>query len=415
VTAAVGRVGRVVVHNWPLKIAAVVFASLLYVGLVLSQSARTFPGSIPIQTQNQGSDLYVLSDLGDVAGIRYVVPGDLGLRVDASSFTATVDLTGIQPSGKPVPLTVHVVANDPRVQVLDFSPRRITVTIDRVTTRTVPIKAVVQGVPNGFELGDPELAQTSAQVTGPETIVDRAVEADARVTIDPSGIDVNRTVTLVALDASGTQLDNIDLAPSSVQVKVAVFTDRRTRTVPVNPVVTGTPAAGFEVASVSVDPLAVSVQGDANDLSGLDRADTQAVSVSGASSNVTASVPLNLPTGVQALGDGSVTVTVTLRPVTSTRTFQAGLVLVGASPDKVYTLSTDQVLVTIGGSIADLDRLSGATLVLTLDVSGLGDGDHAVPPDANLTTGLTLISVSPSPVTVTVASPASSPAPSASP
>ena len=52
-------------------------------------------------------------------------------------------------------------------------------------------------------------------------------------------------------------------------------------------------------------------------------------------------------------------VTVKLRPVTGTRTFEAGLVLVGARPDLAYELSTDRVLVTIGGSIADLDRLSG--------------------------------------------------------
>ena len=414
-TAAVARAGRVVVHNWPLKIAAIGFAILLYAGLVLSQSARTFPGSVPIQTQNQASDMFVLSDLGVVTGIRYVVPGDLGLRVDAASFTATIDLTGVQPSVKPQSLTVHVTANDPRVQVLDFSPRRISVTIDQVATRTVPIKAVVLGVPNGFELGDPELAQTTAQVSGPESIVERAVEADARVTIDPSGIDVNRVITLVAVDAGGNQLDNVDVAPTSVQVKVAVFTDRRTRTVPVNPVVTGTPAAGFEVASITVDPVAVSVQGDANDLSTLDRADTQPVSVSGASSDTIASVALNLPNGIQALGPGTVTVTVHLRPVTSTRTFQAGLVLVGAAPDKLYTLSTTQVLVTIGGSIADLDRLSGATLVLTLDVSGLPDGSHKIAPSANLITGLSLISVAPSPVTVTIASPPPSPAPSASP
>ena len=414
-TFAVARAGRIVVHNWPLKIGAIAFAILLYVGLVLSQSARTFPGSVPIQTQNQSSEMYVLSDLGVVTGIRYVVPGDLGLRVDAASFTATVDLAGIDPSGKPQSLTVHVTATDPRVQVLDFSPRRITITIDQVTTRTVPIKAVVLGVPNGFELGDPELAQTDAQVTGPASIVNTAVEADARVTIDPSGIDVNRIITLVAVDASGVQLDNVDITPTTVQVKIPVFTDRRTKTVPVNPVVTGTPAAGFEVASITVDPVALSVQGDANDLSTLAQADTQPVSISGASSDTIAGVGLNLPNGIQALGPGTVTVTVHLRPVTSTRTFEAGLVLVGASPDKDYSLSVDQVLVTIGGSIADLDRLSGASLVLTVDVSGLADGSHKIAPAANLTTGLSLISVAPSPVTVTIATPAPSPAPSASP
>jgi YbbR domain-containing protein len=401
-----------IVHNWPLKIASIAFASVLYGGLVLSQSARTFPGSVPIETANQTADMYVLSQLGSVSAIRYVAPENLGLRVDTSTFAATIDLTGVQPSAQPQSLTVHVVATDPRIQVLDYTPRRISVTIDRVTSQTVPIKAVLLSVPPGFELGDPQLSQDTAVVSGPESVVSRVQEAQARVQVDPSGIDVNRTVDLVPVDANGTTLDPVDVNPASVQVKVAVFTDRRTKTLPVNPVVTGTPAAGFEVASIIVDPTVVSIQGDANDLAGLDRADTQPVSVSGASSDIDATVNLNLPNGVQALGTGTVSVTIKLRPVTSTRTFEAGLVLVGASPDKAYALSTDRVLVTIGGSIADLDRLSGASLVLTLDVAGLDDGSHKVVPDANLTTGLSLISISPSPITVTIQSPVASPAPS---
>jgi YbbR domain-containing protein len=75
------------------------------------------------------------------------------------------------------------------------------------------------------------------------------------------------------------------------------------------------------------------------------------------------------------------------------------------------------VLVTIGGSVADLDRLSGTTLVLTVDVTGLADGTHDVPVSANLQTGLTLVAASPSKlqVTVTPAPPASSPSPGPSP
>jgi YbbR domain-containing protein len=409
------RVVRIVVHNWPLKVAAIVFASLLYGGLVLSQSARTFPGTVPILTTNQPGDVYVLSDLGDVSSIRYVLPESLGLRVDASSFTATVDLAGADPAAGPTALTVHVVATDPRIQVLDFSPRKITVSLDRITSRDVPIRAVMLNVPTGFELGDPQLAQTTATVRGPKSVVDQVAEVLAQVPIQPSGIDVNQVVVLAPVDATGKTLSPVDVTPASIQVKVAVFTDRRTKTLPVNPVVTGTPAAGFDVASVVVDPVAVSIQGDANDLAGIDRADTQGISVSGASSDITATVPLNLPNGVEALGTGTVEVTIHLRPVISTRTYEAGITLVGASPDKVYSLSTDRVLVTIGGSTADLDRLSATLLVLTVDVTGLGDGSHKLQPDANLTTGLSLISISPSPITVTIASSPPSPAPSPSP
>ena len=85
-------------------------------------------------------------------------------------------------------------------------------------------------------------------------------------------------------------------------------------------------------------------------------------------------VKLALPTGVVAVGDDTITVTITIRPVTATRSFNAGLRLVGASTDLTYALSVDRVLVTIGGSTADLDRLSGSALVMDLDVTGLKAG-----------------------------------------
>ena len=222
-------------------------------------------------------------------------------------------------------------------------------------------------------------------------------------------------MSLVAVDDKGTELgvdSRIEIDPARVRVQVQVFTDRRSKALPVTPNVVGTPAAGFEVASVEVTPPVVSVQGDANDLATLDRADTQPVSISGASSEVTQEVGFALPGGVQALDVTRVTVTVKLRPVTATRTFEAGLVLVGARPDLEYALSTESVLVTIGGSIAELDRLSGTSLVLTVDVSGLEPGTHDVKATANLSTGLTLISASPNPIKVTVSTPSPSPAPS---
>jgi YbbR domain-containing protein len=238
--------------------------------------------------------------------------------------------------------------------------------------------------------------------------------------VDASGVDVNQLVTLVPIDDRGQTIGpatRIEVEPAQVRVRVSVFSDRRSKSLPVSPNVIGTPAAGFEIESVGVSPVVVSVEGDANDLAELDRADTEPVSVAGASSQVVQTVRLALPDGVEALGPEAVQVTVRLRPITATRTFDAGLVLVGAGPDKRYELSTDRILVTIGGSVADLDRLSGAAIVLNLDVTGLDDGTHAVPVSANLQTGLTLVGASPNPVDVTVTSapPPSSPSPGPSP
>jgi YbbR domain-containing protein len=413
------RAFRFVSHNWPLKLAAIGLATLLYAGLVVSQTTRDFPGNVPIGIENPPADVIVLSPLGAVTRIRYVAPPDLGLRIDTLSFKATIDLKDVDPGRGSVTLPVTVTAVDPRVQVLGFEPLSIGVTLDRVGTKTVPIRAVTGPVPSGLDVGDPIIDGTTATVSGPQSVVNSVTEVQAAITIDGSGIDVNQVVTLVPVDGAGTKLTPIDVEPASVRVRVPVFTDRRSKTLPVKPNVAGTPAAGFEVASIEVDPPAVSVDGDANDLAGLDRADTEMISVAGASSEIVQTVGLALPDGVQALGASTVKVTIRLRPVTGTRTFEAGIVLVGARPDRAYKLSTDRVVVTIGGSVADLDRLSGVALVLSADVTGLDVGAHSVPVSANLATGLTLVAASPNPIEVTVsigaASPASSAAPSPTP
>jgi len=409
------RALRLITHNWPLKLAAIALATLLYGGLVLSQTTDSFPGSVQINPVNQPSNVILLDSLGSVSRIRYVAPPDLGLRIDSGSFSATVDLGNVTPTGAPVTLDVTVKGVDGRVQVLDFEPKRIIVKIDRVGTKTVPVKVALGPIPSGLDVGDPVVDTENATVSGPQSIVDKVTEAQAPVTIEASGIDIDQFVSLVAIDDTGTELgvdSRIEIAPARVRVQLQVFTDRRSKAVPVTPNVIGTPAAGFAVASIEVDPPVVSVQGDANDLASLDRADTLPVSISGASSEVVQDVGFDLPTGVQALEPTTVHVTVRLRPVIGTRTFEAGLVIVGARSDLEYSLSTDRILVTIGGSIAELDRLSGTNIVLDVDVAGLGIGTHSVKATANLTTGLTLVAASPNPIEVTVSSPAPSPAPS---
>lgn len=410
------RALRFVLHNWPLKLAAVVLASLLYGGLVLSQTTQPFTDPLPIRIENAPADVIVLSNLGSVTRINYVAPPDLGLRIDSATFDAWVDLGSVVPAGEPISVNVRVDAVDDRIQVLDFEPREILLTVDRLGSKEVPIEAVLQPLPSGLDAGTPTLELDTATVTGPQSVVATIVKVQAEVSIDATGVDVNELVPLIPIDDLGDPLgsgERIEVEPAVVRVRMPVFTDRRTKSLPVTPVITGTPAAGFEVASVTVDPLVVNVEGDANDLAGLERLDTAPVVVTGASSQVVQEVGLVLPPGVQGFGSGTVEVTVRLRPVTATRTYEAGLVVVGERPDRAYRLSTDRVLVTVAGSIAELDRLATANLTLTVDVTGLDPGTQAVEVSANLTTGLTLLDVSPNPIEVTVSVGDTSPGPTA--
>ena len=60
------RAVRLVVHNWPLKLAAIALATLLYAGLVASQDSSVFPGPVPVTAVNQPPGTVVTNHLRDV-------------------------------------------------------------------------------------------------------------------------------------------------------------------------------------------------------------------------------------------------------------------------------------------------------------------------------------------------------------
>lgn len=404
----------VIVHNWPLKLAATGLAVLLYGGVVLSQNTQTYTGAIPVDIVGKPPGTVLLSQPPPVTQVRYFAPPDVSPVT--GTFIASVDLSGVDPKAGTTSVPVTVRSVDPRISVLGSEPAFVSIRLEEVTSKTVPVKVALGPLASGLDLGETAIEPSTVLVTGPESAVAEVTSVRADVAIDPDGLDFDADVPLIPVDGVGNAVRPIEVSPATARVTIPVFTDRQSRSLPVAPVVIGTPAAGFEIASITVDPSVVTVEGDADELASLTKLDTQAVSVAGASSDVSIPVGLNVPTGVVPLGTDTFVVTVALRPVTATRTFDSGIRLIGTGPGLTYALSTDRVLLTIGGSTADLDRLSGATILADLDVSGLLAGATAdLPVTVALPTGLTLVTSSPPTVTVVVAAPAASgasPAPS---
>lgn len=397
-------------RNWPLKLAAILLATLLYSGFVLSQSTSTWTGSVPITVRGEGEDVRLLTNVGDVDRIRYVGPPTA--RVDSSTFEASIDVSGVEPTGEPRSVRVEVRSNDPQITVLSVEPARINVALARVTSKQVRVVVRPGVVPPGLQIGDLVADPAMVAVRGAEPDLDKVVEVQARVQVEPSGLDVDRDTELIPVDSLGEEVLSVNVSPATARVTIDVFSDSDTKTLPVVPTIVGTPASGFEVASIVVAPSVLSVSGAAAMLSSLVAVDTEPVSITGISQNLRAEVGLQLPDGVSPITIRQVTVTVTLRRVTETRTYSAGIVFQDARSDRVYALSTDHVLVTVGGAPADLDRIVGQELVVTADVGDLEPGQHVVTVEPVLPAGVALVSLNPSSVTVTISVPPT-PTPSA--
>jgi YbbR domain-containing protein len=413
----VRRLVRLVVHNWPLKVAAVVLATLLYAGFAVSQSVQEFPGTVQIDPINQPPKTRIATTLPQVTNIRYLSISDPGARASTDSFQATVDLKNVDPAGGPAFVPVNVQSVDPRFQVVSWEPPEVRVTLDPIKTRTgIPVKVVPGPTPSGLDVRAAVVTPATVSVTGPASIVDQVVRVEANVTIDASGLDVDQDVELIPVDAVGDRLTPVDVEPPTAHVKIPVFKQTESRPLPVTPVVSGAPAGGYELTGITVDPQIISVEGDADAILGLAEAPTEPVQINGVTQDVTQEVGLALPQGVQPAGgsDVKVRVTVSIRPIAGSRSYDAGIVPSGGQVGLDYHLSTTHAIALVSGPLADLDRLDAAQFQLLAPVGGLGPGTDEVTLTANLPVGLTLVSVNPPMVVVTV-TPSASPGPGASP
>jgi YbbR domain-containing protein len=408
---------NILLRNWPLKLGAVALSVLLYVGLVATQNVRVWPGNVPIEPINQPSGTYLLADLGEVVSVRYLAPLDAASQVSRSSFVATADLAGVQarPGGVPVSVPVTVVAPDPRIQVLGWSPTTVAARLDPVVSRDVPVAVDHGTVPAGLTLGDPTISRPTVSVRGASSLVSRISRALARVSVDASGINVDSDVELVAVDDVGNPVAPVNIDPSSVHVRILVGEQLSSRTVPVVPTVTGDLALGYGVRDVQVTPLTVTVAGTPSALASLTSIPTAPVNVAGRSSDLVADAPLAPPQGVAVQGVDHVQVKVRVVSQSGSRSFGTGIALEGARPDRTYALSVPDVLVTLGGSRAALDAIDPSTLAASVDVGGLDAGISSVAVRFAPPSGTTLVAISPSRVDVTVTMPAASPSPSVGP
>jgi YbbR domain-containing protein len=412
------RVLRFIVRNWPLKIGAVLLAAILYGAMVVLQNTGAWPGSVAIELTNQPADGYLLDAklIPAVDGIRYIAPPDVS--VSQSTFRATADLGGVKPSeSDSSPIRVTLTADDKRIQIIDYKPQQIVVRLDPLIHKQVSVQVFEGNLPSGLQPGAPVLSFQTVDVYGPASYVRNVAYAQAPVRIDASGLDIDQDVDLVARDASDLPVENVVFNPRTVHVQILVGSQRQTETVPVNPVIVGAPAAGYYITSIDVQPSLVSVQGQKDALALLKGlANTKPISIAGATGDVTVSVGLDLPSGVTSGQPQSIAVVVHLVSPPATRSVTVGVVPDGARADRIYTLSTPSVIVTLSGAIASLNAFDTSALVGKVSVGSLDVGSHAVNISVVVPAGINVVTISPFQITVTIAavpvpSPAASPAP----
>ena len=413
----------ILLRNWHLKLSAILLATVLYTGLVFSGTFEEDGIAVRVEGVNQPDGSIVMSgDLGLVE-VRYRTSRDLLTAVSDQAFAATVDLSEYDMERAPEPqfLDVEVDPLFDGVEVLTggIVPPTVRVAIDRIEVRSVPVEVDPGQVPDGFEIDDPVLSDEEVQVRGPASIVGAVDRAVARIFIDESGIDFNRPIDLVAVDVQGQPVGTgfIDIEPETVSVQIDVTETETETTVAVRPDFgAGTPAPGFALEAISIDPSNVTIVGTPEELSEIVGIPTEPLDIDGAFESRVFEAELQLPDGVE-LAEGEepmVTVTATIGPSVSSRTFVVGVVCAGAGANECVP-AVSQLTITLSGPGGALSALGAGDLTPAVDATGLAPGTYDLAPAVGaLPEGVELLGITPGTVSVTIRAPAT-PSPTPAP
>ena len=382
---------------------------------------RIYPRPVEIEIIGQSPGLMLTSDVHDQITLDLSAPQSIWDRLlnDNIPVRAIVDLSGLGAGSHDLPIQIQIGISP--VRVLSYSPQTLNVTLESLSSKSLPIHLVVRNDPAiGFQAGTPQLSQSTATVSGPESLVNRVKEVSVTLDINQAHENINRTITLQALDANEVQVTGITISPDHVVVSDAITQRGGYRNVVVKAVLVGQIATGYRLTNITVSPPAVTVF--STDPSLVEKlpgyVETTPINLNGTKYGVDVSLGLNLPNGVQVVGDQSVQVQVGVAAIEGSLSIsRLNVNIAGLGEGLNAQVSPETVDIIISGPLPLLDTLTQDKITVSIDLTGQGPGTYQLVPRVEMpSSDLLLESVLPGSIEVTITQePTPSPTPKESP
>jgi len=395
--------------NWLIKIFCLLIAAGLWFYVTASQNTvAKLPGAVQIKALNIPAGLIAVYDVKTVDLKIMAEPSDWK-KLNSDSFSAFVDLASL--SEGTYQLDIKVTSTIPNVQVVEKSPDKIFVSLEKLTTKEINVNKRVEGqAATGLVAGNINLTPDKVVARGPKSIIDSLSEATALIKLNGESANFKKNVELFAFDEEGNAIDNIEFTPSEVEASVDLIKAANTKTVGVKVVTEGQLQSGYYIENIKVVPDTIDILGPKQYLDKINFVETAPINIASLNSNLSKEVMLKLSDGIAVDGASptkvSVEISVAQYDTTKETYFQikvinltAGYSLVSAQPDLIKAV--------LSGPKSKLDGLRADDLIVTLDFGSkrLTQSNETLLIDIKsdnfrIPTGTTLINFSPSTISI---------------
>jgi len=342
------------------------------------------PITVPLEIIGQETSLVITNDIPSTINVTLRAPRSIWEQLTAQqdAVRAVLDLTGLSADEHDLPVQILISVRP--VQIVLVEPATVTVKLEPLAIRTLPIVLSLSGQPAiGYQAGEATIDPGEVILSGPESLVNQAARARVLVRLDGVREGIEQAMKIEILDEQNIPLDGITINPESARANIPVSQQGGFRDVAVKVVVRGQVAAGYRLENISVFPPVVTVFAEdpelVSKLPGV--VETQPLELQDAKQDIATRLSLNLPENVTIVGAQTVQVQVAISPIqTSLTLLNQPIKLIGLSEGLVAQISPQTVDIIISGPLPVLEVLTPQDITVTVDVTGLDVGTHQLTP-----------------------------------
>ena len=406
-------VWRIIRSNLLLKIMSVLFAIILW-SYVLAETnpLRTREiQNVPVRYTHadelEAKNLAIsgsLSDVLDSVNVRVEVRQSDLRYVNNKNIFAEVNLSTITGTGEH---TLSITATSTHGEVLSISPSQVTLNIDDLVTRTIPVTVETIGtVPEGYHAMPPVINPPVISITGARVDVEKIISSVC--TIDLNGLTEGyvESVEVQLLDIDGNRIDKNLFRGSipSVIVNLEVLA-KKTVPVDISDMLLGQDelAEGYEISNIIIEPETVDIIGTKDILDKIRSVGVVSLSVKGADSDIVALLDFKLPEGVSLLSEDQIEVYVSIKEIAEVRIYEnVPIVVKNLTRGLSASLDINDIDVKVIAGVNQLKLLFKEDIVAYVDVDGLTEGTYELTISYTLPDGFANKNVTSSTKSVTV-------------
>lgn len=264
-----------VLENTGLKVLALLITGVLWLSIASRPVSEAALNGVPIEFHNlPDSPVLTVSKYPPLfARVDLEGPRDTIESLRAGQLVVIADMSTVDPGIRVIDLEIDPKLLPANIKVKSIEPRRITVTVERVVEKEVPITPRFEGdPPQGFQVVDWQIVPPTVKIAGAETQI-REITQVSTETVRLS----DRTDTFseqVAIDIGSTNLNISGNSGGKVMLTVNIGEARKERVIDNVPVtLSGAPLRARPFPKV----ISVTVYGPRSNVDALDVTDIGAV------------------------------------------------------------------------------------------------------------------------------------------